>query len=96
MHIARPSHCDGCSKWEEECKRVCEKESPDSLFYGVECGRCNNKRKTCWMAILPDGWLFNTRAEDGENSLLCTDCVGKYHDMVFDDWGYNILEFTSW
>jgi hypothetical protein len=99
MGIMRPSHCQGCSYWEKECKRISD---PD-MFYGVECGICGNKRKTCWMAILPDGWSFNRRewspssnVRVEENALLCSDCVSKYYGIIFDEQGYDILEWVEW
>jgi hypothetical protein len=105
MKIARPSHCQGCSEWKKECGEVCEKRSADDIIYGVECGICGNKRKTCWKAILPDGWTFNRRewspspnpnGKVEENALLCSDCVSKYYDILFDEVGYAMLERTSW
>jgi len=100
MGIVRPSHCEGCSHWKKECREVCEKHSADDIIYGVECGRCGNRRKTCWVAILPDGWTFNKMAnrmaEEDENALLCSDCVSKYYDVFFDERGYYILEVVKW
>lgn len=94
--VKRPSHCQRCSHWEAECKHI----SDPSMIYSEECGRCSDKSKTCWMAILPDGWTFNRissrRAEGEENPLLCSDCVSKYYDVFFDEQGYDVLEGVKW
>jgi len=94
--MKKPPHCKGCREWDKKdqdlsCHLIYE-NLDKNIVYPMRCDKCGRVEKTCWMAILPDGWRFCYKLE----GIACGGCCEKWDQVLFDDKNYEVLERIEW